>query len=151
MSATLPQQLEDIRARMVRNRADIDRLLERADAAEDRADAADERADAADLRALEERVRLDALDERLEVDHALLEELRAEGLVKQEKVDNLELALRTSRTIGAAMGIVMTQLRVDEADAFQILRRASSESNTKLRSIADDVVTTGDVTWLPTG
>ncbi|MDT0212350.1 ANTAR domain-containing protein [Rothia sp. ARF10] len=144
VSSSIPGQLEEIRARMARNRADIDQLLERADASDDRAVEND-------VRAEHQRRRVDDLGERLAVDHALIEELRIEGLLQQAHVENLETALRTSRTIGAAMGIVMTHRKVDESGAFRILRQASQDSNTKLRSVADEIVTTGDVSWLPTG
>ena len=123
VSDDLQGQVDDLRLSLVRTRADIDRLLRRADASEERA----------------------------EIDRALIAELQAEGLIQQAHAENLEAALRTSRTIGAALGIVMTHRRVDEGDAFQILRRASQDSNTKLHAIADDVVSTGDVSWLPTG
>lgn len=128
---------------MTRNRADIDRLLERADASDDRA----ERSEAL---LADDRSRLDDLDERAEVDRVLISELLAEGILQHEHVQNLEVALQSSRTIGAAMGIVMANRRVDEAAAFAILRQASQDSNTKLRCVATDVVTTGDVSELPT-
>jgi AmiR/NasT family two-component response regulator len=49
----------------------------------------------------------------------------------------------------AAIGIIMANRRVDERQAFDVLRRASSTSNRKLRLIAEDVVLTGAVEDLP--
>ncbi|MFW5472936.1 ANTAR domain-containing protein [Knoellia sp. CPCC 206450] len=143
VGSDLPGQLDKVRARMTQNRADIDRLLERADASDDRADRSE-------ALSADDRSRLDDLDERAEVDRVLISELLAEGLLQHEHVQNLEVALQSSRTIGAAMGIIMANRRVDEAAAFAILRQASQDSNTKLRSVATDVVTTGDVSELPT-
>ena len=61
----------------------------------------------------------------------------------QQRADNLEIALRSSRRIGTAIGIVMASHRVDEQAAFEMLRRRSQDSNRKLADIADDVVYTG--------
>lgn len=63
----------------------------------------------------------------------------------QSRVDNLEIALRNSRTIGTAVGILMHGRRVDEAAAFTLLRRRSQDSNRKLALIAHDVVRTGNL------
>lgn len=61
-------------------------------------------------------------------------------MLSQAHVADLEAALRSSRTIGAAIGILMASREVDEEAAFIILRRASSHSNRKLRDIAADLV-----------
>ena len=63
----------------------------------------------------------------------------------QQRADNLEIALRSSRRIGTAIGIVMASHRVDEQAAFELLRRRSQDSNRKLADIADDVVYTGQL------
>lgn len=62
---------------------------------------------------------------------------------EQERADNLEIALRNSRRIGTAIGILMHGRRIDEASAFELLRRHSQHTNRKLADIADDVVRTG--------
>jgi GAF domain-containing protein len=72
--------------------------------------------------------------------HAAVALLAAE---EQERADNLEVALRTSRRIGTAIGILMHQYRVDEHDAFALLRRRSQDTNRKLAEIADEVAWTG--------
>ena len=65
-----------------------------------------------------------------------------------ELIGNLRVALTTSRSIGAAVGIVMTVRRESQEQAFEHLRRISQSRHRKLREIAEDVVRTGVV---PTG
>ena len=60
-----------------------------------------------------------------------------------EKVANLEQALRSSRRIGMAMGILMTTRKVSADDAFELLRQTSQRHNRKVRDIAMDVVELG--------
>ncbi len=64
----------------------------------------------------------------------------------RSKVDNLEVALQASRTIGMAVGILMAQHKLTEGDAFALLVGASQHSGRKLRDISRDVVDTGDLT-----
>ena len=56
---------------------------------------------------------------------------------------NLQTALQSSRRIGMAVGILMALQKVDEHDAFGLLRSASQHRNTKLRDLAEEVVQTG--------
>ncbi len=58
---------------------------------------------------------------------------------------NLQLALQTSRHIGAAIGILMSLHKITEDQAFDLLRLASQRCNRKLRDLALDVIDTG---WL---
>jgi len=60
----------------------------------------------------------------------------------------LQEALRTSRKIGAAVGIIMVKAVVAEEGAFAILRQASQNSNRKLRDLAEELVLTGDTIGL---
>ena len=124
----LQHQVDRIRADLSMNRVDIDALLGRA--------ADDHR-------------RIDHLEERADLDDELIAELRAEGMLSREQTANLVEALRSSRKIGAAMGIVMAHRRVGEDAAFEILRKASQDGNRKVRVIADEIVRTGDVANLP--
>ena len=101
------------------------------------------RADAEEARSDQDRLRIDDLQARLEVDRAMIAELQADGLISEAHVAELEVALRTSRTIGAALGIVMAYR--GEAEAFRILSRTSQNANRKLRIIADEIVRTGDL------
>lgn len=61
----------------------------------------------------------------------------------ENRADNLERALASNRTIGAAMGILMAQERVTSEQAFLRLRECSQATNRKLREVAEDVVVTG--------
>ncbi len=75
------------------------------------------------------------LDDRDQLAHQV-ELLRAKAM-------NLERALENSRTIGAAIGIVMAMEKVTREHAFQLLRTASQQQNRKLHQVADDVVALG--------
>lgn len=80
---------------------------------------------------------------RLDVHHELTC-LRNHALAKVEsQVSNLENALSSNRRIGAAVGVLMASQKVTSQEAFELLRRASNESNRKLRDVADSVVLTG--------
>ncbi len=60
------------------------------------------------------------------------------------KAENLETALSTNRTIGMAVGVLMTSHRVTSEQAFDLLRMHSNNSNRKLRDVAEEVVLTGE-------
>jgi GAF domain-containing protein len=57
--------------------------------------------------------------------------------------DNLQIALETRAVIDQAKGILMERYKLTADRAFQMLSRASMNSNRKLRDIADDLVHTG--------
>ncbi|MDT4916803.1 MAG: hypothetical protein QOH89_1503 [Pseudonocardiales bacterium] len=59
--------------------------------------------------------------------------------------ENLEIALESSRVIGMAMGIVMSSQLMTADRAFEALRKASQDSNRKLRDVALDVTETGSL------
>ena len=61
------------------------------------------------------------------------------------KAEHLRLALDHSRDIGAAVGILMAQHKVQQADAFDLLRRTSQDQNRKLYELALAVVSTGEL------
>lgn len=63
--------------------------------------------------------------------------------VARDKIENLEIALLTSRRIGMAIGILMHSRMVTEEEAFDLLRQASVRTSRKVRDIADEVVHTG--------
>jgi hypothetical protein len=123
-------------------RADVDAL-------QGRADKANHRADASEARAEDDRLRVDMLEVRVDVDQQMIGELQADGLVNEDHIANLQAALRSSRQIGAAIGILMATYRVNEERAFAILKMASQDSNRKVHDLADEVVRTGDVSGLP--
>ena len=86
--------------------------------------------------------RISDLESRVDtrIDTAVLRELRDEGLVRAEQVDQLQEALASSRTIGTAVGMVMQKLDVDAETAFAVLSRVSQTSNRKVRDLAAQVV-----------
>lgn len=63
--------------------------------------------------------------------------------IRGDRADNLEVALRNSRTIGAAIGILTERLRIPSGQAFERLRQASQQSNRKLSDLAAELVETG--------
>jgi AmiR/NasT family two-component response regulator len=67
-------------------------------------------------------------------------ELDAELQAAQRSIADLTSALETNRDIGAAIGIVMVTREVEPEEAFDLLRRASQSSHTKLRDVAREVV-----------
>lgn len=141
--------LEEMNAQIDVNRADIDDLLAFRDEADRRADDGDRRADESSAQAEEDRRRIADLETRVAIDRELVAELHADGMISQEHIAHLEEALRSSRTIGAAMGIIMAARSLTEQEAFDVLKKASSLENRKLRHVAEELVLTGDVAGLP--
>ena len=56
------------------------------------------------------------------------------------EIDQLKQAVATRQLIGQAVGLVMHQYELDDAHAFAFLTRLSSTSNTKLKTVAEQVV-----------
>ncbi|WP_299054641.1 GAF and ANTAR domain-containing protein [uncultured Nocardioides sp.] len=65
-----------------------------------------------------------------------------------QRIDALDQALITRTVIGQATGIVMERFQVSGDVAFRILGRISSESEVKIRELALQIVSTGDVPGL---
>jgi hypothetical protein len=76
--------------------------------------------------------------------------LRQELAEARDKIANLERALTSSRRIGAAMGVLMYRHKITMDQAFDLLRVASQVTHRKLRDVAEDVLTSGELT-LPHG
>jgi GAF domain-containing protein len=68
-----------------------------------------------------------------------------------ERAANLERALASNRTIGMALGVLMSAHKLTQDDAFALLRIASQNGNRKLVDVADDVILTGDLEWTAAG
>lgn len=66
-----------------------------------------------------------------------------EAAREHDHIARLQEALASNRRIGAAIGILMCRHTVTEAEAFDLLRRASQNTNRKLHELADEVVLTG--------
>ena len=79
------------------------------------------------------------LQQRIGVIATLAAPVLAE-LVAAEQVSHLQVALKSNRVIGAAVGMTMKALDVDSEEALGRLITASHRSNRKLVDIADDVV-----------
>lgn len=62
------------------------------------------------------------------------------ALEKTRELDELHHALTTRELIGQAVGLVMAQYHLDSQAAFNFLARTSSQSNIKLRDIAERVI-----------
>jgi hypothetical protein len=71
------------------------------------------------------------------------EQLSARLVEANKTVEQLALALRSNRDIGAAIGILMAIKRVTQQQAFELLRHASQILNVKLRDLAQEVIHTG--------
>ena len=63
----------------------------------------------------------------------------------REMADNLEAALSSRAVIDQAKGILMERHKITADQAFQVLATASMRTNTKLRDIAERLVTTGEL------
>ena len=60
--------------------------------------------------------------------------------VKQQHAEDLQDAMQTRTVIDLASGIIMGQNRCTQEEAFQILKKASSTRNQKLRDVAESLV-----------
>lgn len=65
------------------------------------------------------------------------------AIKEHDHAEQLQIALESSRQIGAAMGVLMASHRVTSEQAFDLLRTASQNTHRKLRDIAEDVLFTG--------
>jgi hypothetical protein len=141
---SLQQQIDALTTRLSAQADDIGAL-------QVRADKANRRAARNEHLAYSESRRMDRAEARLDVDEELIAVLTAEGVLSKQHAANLEEALRSARIIGAAIGIVMENRDVSEAEAFMSLSKASQASNRKLRVIANEVVNTRHLSLVPEG
>jgi GAF domain-containing protein len=68
---------------------------------------------------------------------------------EHQRAEQLEEALRSSREIGMAIGVLMNSDKVAEDEAFTRLRHASQNLHRKLREVANEVVDTGELPRRP--
>ena len=73
----------------------------------------------------------------------------AAALVAHRREKELQTALMSRDRIGQAKGIIMERYKIDDVRAFEMLRRLSQESNTKLTELADQVIATIDTPDTP--
>ncbi|WP_166367402.1 GAF and ANTAR domain-containing protein [Aeromicrobium camelliae] len=64
------------------------------------------------------------------------------------RIESLETALETRTVIGQAEGMLMERFSIDAVTAFAVLRRASQQSNVKLRDLAEQLVQKGDISGI---
>jgi hypothetical protein len=62
-----------------------------------------------------------------------------------QEISQLNQALGTRDLIGQAKGILMERFKISPQQAFHILTRASSETNIKLRDVADHLASSGEI------
>ncbi|GAA3629792.1 hypothetical protein GCM10022236_35240 [Microlunatus ginsengisoli] len=139
----------EAREALAQGRADASEAREaiaqgRADAGEAREEQVRRRVEAIESLAAEDRLRIDDLEAHVDIDREMILELHREGVLQDDQVEQLQAALRSSRVIGAAIGIVMSTRVVTQEEAFTVLQQASSRTNRKLREIAEELVMTGD-------
>ena len=58
---------------------------------------------------------------------------------RRTTAENLRKGLESNREIGKAIGLLMAAHKVNDEEAFQILKSASSRTNTKLASLANQI------------
>jgi GAF domain-containing protein len=63
----------------------------------------------------------------------------------RDMADNLETALQSRAVIDQAKGILMERHKLTADQAFQLLAQASMKGNVKLRTIAENLVETGEL------
>jgi GAF domain-containing protein len=68
----------------------------------------------------------------------------AAAVLASRRGQQLESALSTRDRIGQAKGIIMERYKVDDVQAFEMMRRLSQDSNAKLVDIAQQVIDTRD-------
>lgn len=76
---------------------------------------------------------------------ALIATVGSIGLAGVRRQDQLRQAIRSRDVIGQAKGILMHRWKLTADSAFDVLRRASSDTNIPLRLVAERVVAEGDV------
>jgi GAF domain-containing protein len=83
-----------------------------------------------------------AFDAEDETTGVVLASHAAAAILASRQGEQLESALSTRDRIGQAKGIIMERFGVDDVQAFEMLRRLSQDSNTRLADVAQRVVDT---------
>jgi ANTAR domain-containing protein len=151
------QLIETLTDQVRSGQADLATLLSRSDNSDARADASEARADVAEARADRAEVRADRAEILADLDSArvdkieaaglldrkMIAELQADGRLSSAQTPQMEEALRSSRVVGMAMGLIMARQSLTEDQAFAVLAEASQDSNSMLREIAQVIVRGG--------
>ena len=85
--------------------------------------------------------RVDAFDEDDEAVAMILARHASVALATSHNLEGLRRAIDARKLIGIAMGMLMERYSIDSEQAFDVLRRYSQTHNTKLRDVAEQVVT----------
>jgi len=88
---------------------------------------------------------VDVFDQESEQVGLLVAAHAAVAFSDAQEISQLNHALDTRDLIGQAKGILMERFKISSQQAFQILTRASSESNIKLRDVADHLARSGEI------
>jgi len=83
-----------------------------------------------------------AFDAQDETTGVVLAAHAAAAILASRQGEQLESALSTRDRIGQAKGIIMERFGIDDVQAFEMLRRLSQDSNTRLIEVAQRVVDT---------
>jgi GAF domain-containing protein len=83
-----------------------------------------------------------AFDAEDETTGVVLAAHAAAAILASRQGEQLESALSTRDRIGQAKGVIMERYGVDDVQAFEMLRRLSQDSNTRLIDIAERVIST---------
>ncbi|MCV7150800.1 GAF and ANTAR domain-containing protein [Mycolicibacterium pyrenivorans] len=83
-----------------------------------------------------------AFDAEAETIGAVLAAHAAAAILASRQNEQLESALSTRDRIGQAKGIIMERYNVDDVKAFDMLRKLSQDSNTRLTEVAARVIET---------
>jgi GAF domain-containing protein len=89
--------------------------------------------------------KVNAFDEEAESTGLLLASHAAVAMAASRDVTNLHAAMDTRDVIGQAKGILMERYKIASAQAFDLLVLASQSNHRKLRDIAEELTTTGDL------
>jgi GAF domain-containing protein len=81
-------------------------------------------------------------DDESETTGTVLAAHAAAALLAHREGEQLRSALSTRDRIGQAKGIIMERYKVDDIQAFEMMRRLSQDSNKKLTEIAQQVIDT---------
>ncbi len=79
------------------------------------------------------------------MDRQAIAYLQDEAREAARQIEDLHRALVTARRIGAAIGILMSTLKITGEHAFGLLVMSSQRLNRKLRDVADDIMFLGEL------
>ena len=113
------EQLDDLASRIAANTADIGALEKRAN---------------------ESDLRQDESEAQAALDRDILATLQIDEELTRKHVEQLQVALQTSRVIGAAIGMVMSSRGIGQDEALAVLKEASSRGNVKLSVLCANMV-----------